>query len=210
MPSIACTYSMAIFPQDVAASGGYWLLAAGQEVYADKASIVGSVGVVSGGFGLHKLLEHHGIERRLHTAGTSKARLDPFLPARAEDVAYLRDTLAEIHEVFKAHVRARRGAKISGHESTIFSGDFFTGARGVELGLVDAIGSLQSVSKEKLGEKVRINYLNARPRFPFLPGLGTGTGDGSRMSWSAHLADAILESAEERIEERLWRSRVGL
>lgn len=75
---------------------------------------------------------------------------------------------------------------------------------------MDAIGSLQSVSKEKLGEKVRINYLNARPRFPFLPGLGTGTGDGSRMSWSAHLADAILESAEERIEERLWRSRVGL
>jgi len=101
MPSIACTYSMAIFPQDVAASGGYWLLAAGQEVYADKASIVGSVGVVSGGFGLHKLLEHHGIERRLHTAGTSKARLDPFLPARAEDVAYLRDTLAEIHEARK-------------------------------------------------------------------------------------------------------------
>ena len=83
----------------MAASGGYWLLAAGQEIYADKASIVGSIGVVSGGFGLHAFLEQHGVERRLHTAGKSKARLDPFLAAKAEDVAHLRETLGEIHEV---------------------------------------------------------------------------------------------------------------
>ena len=102
-------------------------------------------------------------------------------------------------QVFKDHIKARRGRKIAGHEDIVFSGDFFTGARGMELGLVDGIGSLQSVAKEKLGEKVRINYINARPRFPFFPG-----------SLTARVMDEVLVAVEERVEERLWRSRVGV
>jgi ClpP class serine protease len=213
------------------------------------------------------------VERRLHTAGKSKARLDPFMPAKKEDVAHLRETLGEIHEVggreggregrlscpfllgvagssllstdslaltltfspsfstipppitsrkqvFKDHIKARRGSKIAGHEDIVFSGDFFTGARGMELGLVDGIGSLQSVAKEKLGEKVRINYINARPRFPFFPGLSTMVsyleggggveGGGEGGSVTARVMDEVLGAVEERVEERMWRSRVGL
>ena len=126
-------------------------------------------------------------------------------------------------QVFKDHIKARRGSKIAGHEDIVFSGDFFTGARGMEVGLVDGIGSLQSVAKEKLGEKVRINYINARPLFPFFPGLGTamsylggGGGVGGRGGGrgggplTARVMDEVLVAVEERVEERLWRSRVGL
>lgn len=117
-------------------------------------------------------------------------------------------------QVFKDHIKARRGSKIAGHEDVVFSGDFFTGQKGMELGLVDAIGSLQSVARDKLGEKVKINYINARPRFPLLPGLGTamsyvGGGDGS-FSLTARLVDDMVGAVEERMEERLWRGRVGL
>ncbi len=122
-------------------------------------------------------------------------------------------------QVFKDHIKARRGSKIAGHEDVVFSGDFFTGQKGMELGLVDGIGSLQSVAKDKLGEKVKINYINARPRFPFFPGLGTamsymegrgGVEGGGHGSLTARVMDDVLGAVEERMEERLWRSRVGL
>lgn len=205
------------FAEDVAASGGYWLLTAGQEIYADPASIVGSIGVVSGQFGLHQFIEKHGIERRLYTAGTKKARLDMFSKADPADVAYLTETLHEIHVVFKDHVKSKRGEKIKKeHEERVFSGDFFTGAKGVELGLVDGIGSLRRVAISKFGENVKINHLNARPRFALFPwtassiGAGTGAGGGSDGSLASYVLDEMLETVESRVEERFWRSRVGL
>ncbi len=205
------------FAEDVAASGGYWLLCGGEEIFADKASIVGSIGVVSGGFGVHELAKKWGVERRLHTAGVSKARLDPFLPARPEDVAHLQETLGEIHEVFKAHVTSRRGSKIAPeNKEVVFSGDFFTGQKGVELGLVDGIGSLHQVAKEKFGDKVKVNLINARPRFPLFPWMGASLSSSALApgaagsSLAAHVTDHMLAAVEERLEERLWRARLGL
>lgn len=187
----------------------YRLLCAGQEVYCDPSSIVGSIGVVSGGFGLHALMDRIGVERRLLTAGQSKARLDPFLPQQKEDVTKMENSLAAIHAVFKEHVRSKRGGKIEGKEEQIFSGDFFVGRESLELGLVDNIGSLLSVSKEKFGDEVAIKDITPRPRFPFLPPWMGGGGAGG-VSMSASLMDEALTAAEDRVMEKLWRARVGL
>lgn len=197
------------FAEDVAASGGYWLLCAGQEVYCDPSSIIGSIGVVNGSFGLHALMERIGVERRLLTAGESKARLDPFLPQRADDVAKMEKSLSAIHDVFKEHVRGKRKDKINGNEGKVFSGDFFIGSEGLKLGLVDKIGSLHQVAKEKFGDDVVIRDVSPRPRFPFLPPWIGGGGAGG-VSMSACLMDEALTAVEARVEERLWRARVGL
>lgn len=133
------------FCEDVAASGGYWLACAADEIVAHPTSLVGSIGVVSGGFGLHDVIERHGIERRLHTAGENKARLDPFQPQRDEDVAWLKGELDALHGMFTAWVRERRGDRLTGDGSTVFSGEVWTGPRALELGLIDGLGTLRGV-----------------------------------------------------------------
>jgi signal peptide peptidase SppA len=137
------------FCEDVAASGGYWLACAADEIVAHPTSLVGSIGVVSGGFGLHEAIGRYGIERRLHTAGENKARLDPFLPEQPEDVAWLEGELEELHGLFTAWVRERRGARLTGDEATVFSGEVWTGARAQALGLVDGLGTLRGVLGER-------------------------------------------------------------
>src|SRR6266567_860971 len=124
------------FCEDVAASGGYWLACAADEIYAHATSIVGSIGVVSAGFGMAGLLERFGVERRVHTAGTRKVRLDPFRPEREEDVAWLADLQGELHEQFVSWVRERRGEKLSGDAADLFSGEVWTGPKALELGLI--------------------------------------------------------------------------
>jgi signal peptide peptidase SppA len=131
------------FCEDVAASGGYWLACAGDEIYAHSSSLVGSIGVVSAGFGLTGLLERIGVERRVYTAGNNKMRLDPFRPEKAEDVAWLESLQSQLHEQFADWVRKRRGEKLNGGHNDLFSGEVWTGNRAVELGLIDGLGNLR-------------------------------------------------------------------
>ncbi|WP_051330569.1 S49 family peptidase [Niveispirillum irakense] len=178
------------FVEDVAASGGYWLACAADEIVADPASIVGSIGVVSAGFGFTDLIAKIGVERRVHTSGTSKAMLDPFRPERPDDVAHLEALQAEVHEGFKQWVRQRRGARLDGKdEAELFNGAFWSGARALELGLVDRLGDVRSVMRERFGEKVRIHVVNPTKR----PGIGRLIGLDT-----ATLAEGALDLASER------------
>lgn len=142
------------FVEDVAASGGYWLAAAADEIYADDSSVVGSIGVISAGFGANVFLARQGIERRVHTAGQSKSMLDPFRPEKPEDVARLKRLLEQIHENFIDHVKARRGSKLV-DEPELFTGEIWIGRKAKDVGLIDEIGHLVPVLKERFGEKVK-------------------------------------------------------
>lgn len=142
------------FVEDVAASGGYWLASAADDIWVDENSIVGSIGVISAGFGAHILLARQGVERRVYTAGKSKSMLDPFQPEKEEDVKRLKALLDQMHESFKVQVKARRGDRLT--ESTdLFTGEFWLGARAVELGLVDGVAHAEPKLKALYGEKVR-------------------------------------------------------
>jgi len=182
------------FVEDVAASGGYWLACAADEIIADPASIVGSIGVISAGFGFQEAIAKLGVERRVYASGTSKSMLDPFRPERPEDVEHLKGLQEEVHDGFRQWVRARRGARLDGQdEAALFSGAFWSGARGKELGLVDRLGDIRSTLRERFGEKVRIAVVNPSRR----PGLGRfiGLDTGSLM---ADLADGVMDAAERR------------
>lgn len=182
--------------EDAAASGGYWVACAADEIVVDAASIVGSIGVISAGFGFGDAIARIGVERRLRAAGAEKSFLDPFRPERAEDVARLEDLLGKLHDEFKAWVRARRGDRLKAPEETLFTGRFWTGREAVALGLVDALGDAEGEAKRRFGEKVRIIRLGARRR-PFPWRLIPGAREG---------VEAILAGAEDRAA---W-ARLGL
>lgn len=177
------------FVEDVAASGGYWLACAADEIIADPASIVGSIGVISSGFGFQDLLARFGIERRVHTAGERKSMLDPFRPEKTEDVVRLRALQDEIHAGFKDWVRERRTGKLKADEAALFSGEFWTGRRGLELGLVDATGELRSVLQTRFGTKVHLPLIT--PRRSLMQRFGLG----SRLE---EIGPATLAAIEER------------
>ena len=144
-----------VFVEDLAASGGYWLACAGDDIWLDPASLVGSIGVISAGFGFAELMARHGVERRVHTAGASKSFLDPFRAERPEDVARLQAILTPVHEIFKAYVAARRGSRLAA-DRDLFTGDVWVGEGAVTLGLADGIGHLVPKMKELYGDKVRL------------------------------------------------------
>ncbi|MDO5648937.1 MAG: S49 family peptidase [Paracoccus sp. (in: a-proteobacteria)] len=169
------------FVEDVAASGGYWLACAADQIWCDDSSILGSIGVISAGFGFQDLIAKWGIERRVHTAGRSKSTLDPFREQNPEDVERLRHILDDIHESFKSHVRARRGARLA--DGDVFTGEFWTGRRSVELGLADGIAHLVPKMRALHGDKVRFQVLGLRQ--PFLRRMGLS-------------ADAVIDAAEQR------------
>ncbi len=183
------------FVEDLAASGGYWLAVAADHVWVDETSILGSIGVISAGFGFQELIGRYGIERRIHTAGESKSFLDPFRPERAEDVARLERVLEQFHAAFKDHVRARRGAKLA-EDTDLFTGDFWAGRQAVELGLADGVGHLVPKMKEIYGDKVRLVPHGIRR--PLFQRLGAQLGLG--------VAGALMQSGEERA----LRARYGL
>ena len=192
------------FVEDVAASGGYMIACAADEIIADASSIVGSIGVVGGSFGFDKLIEKVGIERRLYTSGENKAMLDPFLPEKPGDVEKLKALQREIHESFIALVKARRGSKLDSRESALFTGEYWTGQRGRELGLVDATGDLRSVLRERFGDKVRTPLIADRG---FLGRRVPGIGGSLEQLWNGpSLADEMVATLEAR---SLW-SRYGL
>ena len=185
------------FVEDVAASGGYWLACAADEIIVDPSSIVGSIGVISAGFGFQELIARHGIERRVHTSGERKAMLDPFRPENPEDVERLKRLQAEIHEGFKDWVRQRRGRLLKADEATLFNGEFWTGKRGLELGLVDSLGELRATLQARYGDKVRLPVIGPRRRLLSRFGLAAGL-------------DEIGPATLAAVEERLHRQRFGL
>ncbi|MEJ2120880.1 MAG: S49 family peptidase [Alphaproteobacteria bacterium] len=192
------------FTEDAAASGGYWLACAGDEIYADENSIVGSIGVISGGFGFPELMKRIGVERRLHTAGENKSLLDPFQPEKPEDVKRLEALQSDIHASFMDLVRSRRGKRLKGDEKDVFSGAFWTGKRALELGLVDGIGDLRTVLRDRFGDKVRLRLVQAKRgflsrRLGFRAG---GEGLPGPSGWPAELIAAV--------EERFLWNRLGL
>jgi signal peptide peptidase SppA len=185
------------FVEDVAASGGYWLACAADEIVADGASIVGSIGVISAGFGFQDLLARIGVERRVHTSGERKSMLDSFRPENPEDVERLKRLQAEIHEGFKDWVRQRRAGRLKGDEAVLFSGEFWTGRRGLDHGLVDSLGELRTVLQQRYGEKVHLPVIQARR------GLLARFGIGGRI-------EDIGPGTLAAIEERLHWQRFGL
>jgi ClpP class serine protease len=192
------------FVEDVAASGGYWLAAAADRIYADRASIIGSIGVVSGGFGFSEALARLGIERRLHTAGERKAVLDPFLPERPDDVAHLHGILASLHEAFKDTVRERRAGRLKGDEADLFSGAFWTAPEALERGLIDGIEDMHTVLRERFGEDVELIPIKRRP--PLLGRLMRGSSEGRAEAAMVAAVTGALAALEERA---LW-ARYGL
>jgi signal peptide peptidase SppA len=191
------------FVEDVAASGGYMLACAGDEIYADASSLVGSIGVVSAGFGFERLIERFGVERRIHTAGSNKAMLDPFRPEQPEDVARLKQIQARVHDAFTGLVRSRRGAKLKGEPETLFSGLVWSGAEAVEIGLADGIGDVRSVMRERFGHKVRLKLVpTARPGL-----LGRLLGREPVSQVSGLLDPSALIAA---VEDRALWARYGL
>src|SRR3954471_14629813 len=157
--------SVLAFVEDVAASGGYWLACAADEIYADPSSIIGSIGVVSAGFGFQDLIARYGIERRVHTSGKRKAMLDPFQPENDDDIVRLKAIQSEIHEAFKNMVRTRRADRLNGGDEDLFTGEIWTGARARELGLVDGLGDLRSVMRGRFGEKVKLRLVQGDRRW---------------------------------------------
>ena len=179
------------FVEDVAASGGYWLAVAADEIYVDPSSILGSIGVISAGFGAHEFLNRYGLERRVYTAGKSKSMLDPFRPENPEDVERLKLSLDDIHTVFKDHVTVRRAGKIKSEED-LFTGEIWLGQKAVDLGLVDHIGHVVPVMKDKFGDKTRFRVL------------------GQKKSFLSRFGMSMMSQSYEFIEERLAFGRFGL
>ena len=178
------------FVEDVAASGGYWLAVSADEIYVDASSVVGSIGVISSGFGLNQFIERHGIERRVHTAGSSKSMLDPFQPQKKADVIRLKSILDGVHQTFKDHIIDRRGAKLA--ERDLFTGEIWIGQKAIDDGLADAIGHLVPTMKEKFGEKIRFRVLGQKK--PLLSRFGM----------------SLLSDVTHSIEERAAFARFGM
>lgn len=191
------------FAEDVAASGGYWLALAADEIYADAMSIVGSVGVIAATFGAHQLLEKIGLERRVYTQGERKGMLDPFKPEDPKDVARLQDIQSDIHKQFIAYVKSRRKLKLNAGDDVLFNGDIWTGEKAKELGLIDGLGDLRTICRRKYGDDVR--FLNIeRPLSWFQRRFGRFVPPdiGSDDGWAGELFAAV--------EERAWWARFGL
>jgi signal peptide peptidase SppA len=190
------------FCEDVAASGGYWLACAADEIYAHPTSIVGSIGVISQSFGLEGLLQRIGVERRLYTAGEAKARLDPFLPEKPEDVAWLRGLQDQLHAMFREWVVTRRGDRLA-TDTELFNGEVWTGTRALELGLIDGLGTARAVLAERFPEA---DLVPVEGRRPLLARLGLGP---AATAFKPAPAD-LLAHVAQAVEIRAAWARYGL
>jgi len=194
------------FAEDVAASGGYMIACAADEIICDPSSIVGSIGVVGGSFGFSKLIDKLGIERRLYTSGDHKAMLDPFLPEKPDDVDRLKSVQREIHEGFIDLVKQSRGTRLQGQEKTLFSGEYWTGSKAIELGLADALGDLRGTLRARFGDDV-LTPLVAPARGWFgrvQPGVGAADFDNLLRG------DDFVEQIISALEARALWARYGL
>ena len=187
------------FCEDVAASGGYWLAASADEIYANAASVVGSIGVVSAGFGFDRAIEKLGVDRRVYTAGTNKMILDPFQAEKDTDVARLKSLQAEIHQQFIAHVTERRGGKLKGDHDDLFSGAFWSGATAMELGLIDGLAECRGFVTERFGDTTDLMTIEPKKR------LFGGVGGLPGMQ-----ASQLVDEAVNVAVERALLARFGL
>jgi serine protease SohB len=193
------------FVEDAAASGGYMIACAADEIIADPYSIVGSIGVVGGSFGFAKLIEKIGVERRLYTSGEHKATLDPFLPENPDDVERLKKLQREIHDSFIALVKSRRGSKLNSPENDLFSGEYWTGSRSLELGLVDGIGDLHGVLRQRFGDKLVTPLISAERGW-----FGRRIAGVARGSALQALPSGLAEDLISALEARAMWARFGL
>ena len=195
------------FTEDVAASGGYWLSLAADEIYADAMSVVGSIGVISASFGFQGLIERIGVERRVHTQGDNKSLLDPFKPESPEDVERLTEIQSDIHRQFIDAVKQRRGERLVADDTVVFNGDIWTGERALELGLIDGLGDMRTIVRRKYGPDVKFVTIQ-RPmswlerRFGRIASLGSEDREHLYGSWASDLIAAV--------EERSFWARFGL
>jgi ClpP class serine protease len=189
-----------VFVEDVAASGGYMIACAGDEIFCDPSSILGSIGVVGGTFGFQELIRKIGVERRLYTAGEHKAMLDPFLPENPDDVARLKALQREIHAIFIALVKDSRGARLKGADDVLFTGEYWAGDTSVSLGLADSIGDLRSTLRARFGDKVLTPVI--APASGMLAGLlgrkSPGAGSLSALDGIGGLPDEVISALETR------------
>ena len=202
-----------VFTEDVAASGGYFIALAGDEIYADPSSIIGSIGVIAAGFGFHQAIDKLGIERRVYTAGEKKLTLDPFQPENPDDITRLKALQADIHETFKEVVRTSRGDKLTSDD--LFTGEFWTGGRAKDLGLIDGLSDVRTKMRELFGPEVELRLIKPKKglfgrtspqgvlaRF----GFGGGASSQGELGGDISLTDQMISSLETRA---LW-SRFGL
>jgi signal peptide peptidase SppA len=186
-----------VFVEDAAASGGYFIAVAGDEIIVDPSSIVGSIGVIVAGFGFVGALEKLGVERRVHTAGNNKSTLDPFLPEKASDIERIKQFELDIHQVFIDHVKAGRAGKLKAADDVLFTGEWWTGMRGVELGLVDAIGDLHETLRTRYGRDIDLKLIEPKRAWLGLPRIGFS-------------ASGITGDIAATIEDRAAWARLGL
>ena len=189
-----------VFVEDVAASGGYMIACAGDEIFCDPSSIMGSIGVVGGAFGFQDLIKKIGVERRLYTAGAHKAMLDPFLPENPDDVARVKALQHEIHAIFIALVKQSRGSRLKGADDVLFTGEYWAGETSVSLGLADAIGDLRSTLRARYGDKVLMPVI--APATGMLSSLlgrkSAGAGALTSIDGMAGLPDELISALETR------------
>jgi len=196
-----------VFVEDIAASGGYMIACAGDEIFCDPSSILGSIGVVGGSFGMTELIKKIGVERRLYTAGEHKAMLDPFLPENPDDVARLKAIQRDIHAIFIALVKSSRGGRLKGADDELFTGEYWAGEKSVALGLADGIGDLRSTLRARFGEKVMTPLV--APASGMLAGLLGRRSPGAgllALDGLTGLPDDLISALETRA---IW-ARFGL
>src|ERR1700723_1007715 len=189
-----------VFVEDVAASGGYMLACAGDEIFCDPSSILGSIGVVGGSFGFQELIKKIGVERRLYTAGAHKAMLDPFQPENPDDVARVKALQGEIHAIFIALVKQSRGSRLKGADEVLFTGEYWAGETSVSLGLADAIGDMRSTLRARYGDKVKTPVI--APAAGMLSGLlgrkSAGASALGQLDGIGALPDELISALETR------------
>lgn len=186
-----------VFVEDAAASGGYFIAVAGDEIIADPSSIVGSIGVIMAGFGFVGALEKLGVERRVHTAGINKSTLDPFLPEKPSDVERIKQFELDIHQVFIDVVKTRRGAKLKAADDVLFTGEWWPGLRGIELGLIDTLGDIHEILHTRYGKDVELKMIEPKRGWLSLPRFGFS-------------ASGLSADAAATIEDRAIWARFGL
>lgn len=180
------------FVEDVAASGGYWIALSSREIYALPSSIIGSIGVISAGFGFQELIKKYGIERRVHTAGISKSHLDPFKDENPKDVERLKRLMGQMHDLFKAWVKHNRKDKLRASEDVLFNGDFWLAEEAMELGLIDGLGDYKTIIEAKFGKKIKYEYIEEKKGL-----IASMLGAEAKLSTSS-IVDEALSSIEER------------
>jgi len=185
------------FVEDVAASGGYWLACAGEQIYACSSSIIGSIGVVSSGFGFHEAINKLGIERRVYSQGKNKSVLDPFKPEQESDIEIVKNIQKQIHDHFIDYVKERRAGKLTQTDDILFNGEFWTAQSALDYGLIDGVDNIYNVIKKKFGKDVKIEYIaNKQSWFKKKVGL---INHETAQDFSQTLVDSLIDSVETKI-----------